>query len=83
MIDEKYRNRCKAMLDKETAESYLVLIGTSDDSTGLDFTGSIRGLANMLANAALIEPVVRMALKMAVLSLLEYNSNDVKTEAKC
>ena len=83
MIKEEFRNRCKAMLDKETAESYFCLIGTSDERTGLDFTGSIRDLANMFANAALVEPAVGMALKMAVLSLLEYKSNDVKTEAKC
>lgn len=83
MIEEEYRNRCKAMFDKETAESYLVLIGTSDDRTGLDFFGSIKDLANMLANAAMNEPVFRIALKFAVSSLEEYNRTDVKTEAKC
>ena len=83
MIDEKNRNRCKAMLDEETVESYLVLIGTSDDRTGLDFIGSIRQLAQMFANAALMDSAFRIALKMAVFQVLEYNKNEVKTEAKC
>ena len=83
MIKEEFRNRSKAMLDKETAKSYICLIGTSDDRTGLDYTGSIMELTAMLSNAALLDHVFRIALKLAVAALEEYDSDKAKSEANC
>lgn len=83
MIKEENRDRCKAMLDEETAKSYLCLIGTTDDRTGLDFSGSIRDISEMLANAAMIQSHIRIALKMAVYLLLDHEKNEAKTEANC
>lgn len=79
MIKEEYRKKCNKMLGEETADSYLCLIGTTDGMTGLDFYGSIIDLSTILYNAALNNPSIRRALKIAY-SLLKESYSEETTE---
>lgn len=70
------------MLGKETAESYLCMVGTTDDITGLDFYGSIIDLSTILCNAALSSPIIRLALKIAYSSLNEYYGEETEEKSE-
>ena len=72
MIEKKYLERCSALLGNEKAISYLCLMLTNDDMTGVDFTATIEEMALMLSNAALRRPEILIALDLSYKLLGEH-----------
>lgn len=74
MIEKKYIESCSAMLGNEKGMSYLCLMLTNDNMTGVDIQATTNEMSVMLANAALNNTAILRAMNIAYILVKEYLS---------